>query len=347
MAKLTATAEDPSTITMPLSALRLAYDSSGDEDGDDVTLKEPPTKKRKLPGLSNSLVIPTPEDNPALHQGRTRSAPYIEGQWAAYVYVPIVLETNTALRNLLIDMFNSAKDQVPTLHAISPDLVRCDDGESGSQVPRRKVELHLSLSRPIYLRSHQRHDLKRVVEDTASNTLPYVPFKLNDLRGSVHRTLSRFTASFATIAELTNDERTRTFLALEVGAGHDQFKTLSDRLTPILEQLRQQKYYTQPRFHASFAWALLDDPNKPINLDSVPPKETHKSAGETSVGNGIESDDLVTLKTVPSLPSDLVSSLVATYGSRLTNSKTGGFGVDKICVRIGKDVTTWKLNTFS
>lgn len=31
-----------------------------------------------------------------------------------------------------------------------------------------------------------------------------------------------FDASFATFSELTNDERTRAFLALEVGAGHGE-----------------------------------------------------------------------------------------------------------------------------
>lgn len=30
----------------------------------------------------------------------------------------------------------------------------------------------------------------------------------------------RFRASFAMFSELTNDERTRTFLTMEVGAGH-------------------------------------------------------------------------------------------------------------------------------
>lgn len=31
---------------------------------------------------------------------------------------------------------------------------------------------------------------------------------------------AKFTASFATFAELQYDEKTRTFLAVEVGAGH-------------------------------------------------------------------------------------------------------------------------------
>ena len=32
----------------------------------------------------------------------------------------------------------------------------------------------------------------------------------------------RFVASFAAFSDLTNDERTRTFLCMEIGAGHQE-----------------------------------------------------------------------------------------------------------------------------
>ncbi len=69
-------------------------------------------------------------------------------------------------------------------------------------------------------------------------------------------------ASFATFSDLTNDERTRAFLCMEVGTGHgevylfillihlcskDGFTTqlcvLSDTLTPTLHLFHQQVYY--------------------------------------------------------------------------------------------------------
>jgi hypothetical protein len=90
----------------------------------------------------------------------------------------------------------------------------------------------------------------------------------------------RFKASFATFSELTNDEQTRTFLTLEIGAGHNevilpkfskmkfgvhfvivlsyQLRAFSEALTPTLHSFRQKEFYTDPRFHASIAWALLD-----------------------------------------------------------------------------------------
>ena len=39
----------------------------------------------------------------------------------------------------------------------------------------------------------------------------------------------RFSASFATVADLTNDEHTRTFLTLEVGAGHGNVSCVRTR----------------------------------------------------------------------------------------------------------------------
>ena len=46
-----------------------------------------------------------------------------------------------------------------------------------------------------------------------------------------------FTASFATLSELVNDEKTRTFLTFEVGAGHDEVYL---RLSVLLNSAESQ-----------------------------------------------------------------------------------------------------------
>ncbi|KAJ7644305.1 hypothetical protein FB45DRAFT_1021081 [Roridomyces roridus] len=137
---------------------------------------------------------------------------------------PCLLIAGSALFKLVSRIVGSAKSAVPALHDFSSDL---------------EPELHISLSRPIYLRAHQREDLKRAVKQIAEKTLPFV-------------------ASFAQLTQLANDEGTRTFLALEIGAGYHEFKCLADMLTPTLHAIRQQEFYSTPRFHASIAWALLD-----------------------------------------------------------------------------------------
>jgi U6 snRNA phosphodiesterase len=134
------------------------YASSEDEE---ELLPAPPAKRRKLPALAQSIVIQRPVDDPALHQGRIRSSPFVEGQWAAYVYAPIRLGPRSPLRRFLSDVITHSKDLAPTLHSSV-------DAKNGD----RDIELHISLTRPIYLRAHQREELRRSVKRIAESNAP-------------------------------------------------------------------------------------------------------------------------------------------------------------------------------
>jgi hypothetical protein len=157
-------------VVMPSSTLSLAYESSSEDD--EAEIKAPPAKRKKLPVLSPNLVVPIPQDDPALHQGRARSSPFVEGQWAAYVYIPVRLDVSSRLNGVLASALQAAQSQVPSLHPIGIPPSR--QYTSSLLEPRRgNEELHISLSRPIYLRSHQREDLKQAVRTLASRTSPY------------------------------------------------------------------------------------------------------------------------------------------------------------------------------
>lgn len=152
-------------------------------------------------------------DNPALHQGRIRTKPHVEGQFAAHVYVTLIIGRRSPLHNLLDEILNNAKRLAPTLTAF---------WSQEEQIKKR--ELHISLSRPTYLRTHQREDLKKAVKSLSRRFPPYVIF-YGKLYPRGHNTLlRRFTVSFAAFSELTNDEKTRTFLAMEIGAGHHEVR---------------------------------------------------------------------------------------------------------------------------
>jgi hypothetical protein len=181
---------------------RLVSYSSSDEDEDrEKRLRRPP-----LPPLSQSLLPDVPVDNPALHQGRTRSTSHVEGQWAAYVYVPLTIERWNKLGSILKEVICTAKQVVEGLHVV---------GDNKDE----ETELHISLTRPIYLRTHQREDLKKAVRAVAHNFSVYVlPFAY----GLQYSGRIRFTASLSNFTSLKNDEQTRTFLAMEIGAGHAQ-----------------------------------------------------------------------------------------------------------------------------
>ncbi|KAF4617267.1 hypothetical protein D9613_006008 [Agrocybe pediades] len=229
----------------------VGYASSDDEGiaaHEEITMQErsvlPPKKKRRLPPVSSTVAPDGPKDNPALHQGRVRTVPHVDGQFAAHVYVSLPLGRRSQLYKVLQAILSDAKASIPTLHEI---------WSTSHPEQEARPELHISLSRPIFLRAHQRDDLKRAVKNIAKQHKPFV-------------------VSFAVLSELINDERTRTFLTMEVGAGHHELRSLADSLSPSIEAVRQQAYYVKPRFHASIAWALLHKPHGSTQLHP-PPEE--------------------------------------------------------------------------
>ncbi|KAG2144186.1 uncharacterized protein EDB93DRAFT_1087739 [Suillus bovinus] len=308
----------------------VAYSGSEDEASADA----PEGKKKKLPSLASSFIVPVPVDDPALHQGRVRITPHIEGQYATYVYIPLVVHPGTALYSLLDEVLNVTKEMVPAVHAIG-ETISCSRNSSGSVVnsSRRVRELHFSLTRPIFLRAHQREEFKQAIKLIASRRTP-------------------FQASFATFSEFTNDERTRTFLALEVGAGHNELRDLLSALSPTLQFLRQRDFYSQPRFHVSIAWALLD-PDTSMNGDVDTKRHPHTYEGVTAVED--TSDNNLTgdigksnkqlqakcFPRVPHFPSQLIPTLNQRFGARVSSAHIGGFDADTIVAKIGKDTFSW------
>lgn len=144
-------------------------------------------------------MVATPTDNPALHQGRVRGSPHVEGRWACHVYVPVVSEAGEQLGETLSSAFQAAKAWVPMLHPIGLN----DD----------RWELHISLSRPTFLWTHQREEFKNAVRRVAASR-------------------QGWTLSLTEFIKLENDDRSRVFLAVQVGAGHEQVG-LSLSLIPI------------------------------------------------------------------------------------------------------------------
>ncbi|KAJ7505566.1 hypothetical protein B0H11DRAFT_429103 [Mycena galericulata] len=297
----------------------VAYSSSEESDS-----ASQPAKKRKLPALSSTWLGPAHVDDPSLHQGRRRTMPHVEGQYATHIYASVALDRGSALFKLLCKIIASTKNMVPTLH---------DFWSSPNE--HIEPELHISLSRPVYLRSHQREDMKRAVKALAEKTAP-------------------FTASFAQMSELVNDESTRIFLALEIGAGHHELKTITSMLTPTLRAIRQQEYYAAPRFHASIGWALLrgraSPPQGSTSADNTTPEAGQVPIYSGSINSESRTSSLVSLvpskeyPTITGFPPALVPDLNERYGPALTATAVKSFDVGEICIKIGKEVFRWRLN---
>ncbi|THU99131.1 hypothetical protein K435DRAFT_752217 [Dendrothele bispora CBS 962.96] len=287
----------------------VAYESSDDDEQDEIPPQ--PVKKRKLPTLSSSLIVPAPKDDPTLHQGRIRATPHVDGQWAAHIYVSIKLSRRSALYTLIQKAFERARETVPTLRDIW-DLRFSN--ESQKDELRKTLELHVSLSRPIFLRAHQREEFKQAIRLLARNISP-------------------FKISFATFSVLENDEKTRTFLALDVGAGHHELKALVDGMTPTLRALRQNEYYSDPKFHASIAWALLDKSSESLEATKTTQEAIFTKSGATQ------------FPTIPCIPERLITQLNEEFTVDLRSKSVGVLDIHDVNVKVGKEVSTFRLRS--
>jgi len=117
---------------------------------------------RKLPVLPSTLVVPMPVDDPVRHQGRIRTVPHVEGNWAAHVYLSINVKRSHPLCPLLEAAIAEAKQLVPALESFIP--AKC--------INKHEIELHISLSRPIFIRDYQKEELGRAVKELSQHS-PY------------------------------------------------------------------------------------------------------------------------------------------------------------------------------
>uniref|UniRef100_G3SQ47 U6 snRNA phosphodiesterase n=1 Tax=Loxodonta africana TaxID=9785 RepID=G3SQ47_LOXAF len=56
----------------------------------------------------------------------------------------------------------------------------------------------------------------------------------------------------------TNQEKTRTFVGLEVTSGHAQFLSLVSEVDRVMEEFALTTFYQNPSFHVSLAWCVGD-----------------------------------------------------------------------------------------
>lgn len=138
-----------------------------------------------LPPLAAKVTIPVPMDDPSKHQGRIRTTPHVDGQFAAYVYAPIL--PIQGLQRLLRGIFETIEGQVENVHR----LVHFNSDEPVDEnSPRKRTILpttingvpHLSLTRPVFLRAHQRDILKGAVKEVANKVAKCVYGLVHPLR---------------------------------------------------------------------------------------------------------------------------------------------------------------------
>ncbi|XP_044737389.1 U6 snRNA phosphodiesterase, partial [Chrysoperla carnea] len=215
-----------------------AYESESDEDEklstsstkralndlpDDIPVKRNKLEKLPLP----SFVIETEkireyEDDPSLHGGRIRNFPHERGNWATYIYLPY--KGNEYFSQLV-------------------------DGVADICLPITKLEIvndfHISLTKTVILKYHW-------IESFVST----VRTKLNA------NCLKRFQLFFNSMEVYTNEEKTRTFLGLNINSGYDQLCDAVQIFNECLKEFKLNSFYEDPSFHISILWCVGDKKNE-------------------------------------------------------------------------------------
>jgi len=99
-----------------------------------------------------------------------------------------------------------------------------------------KNEIHISLSRTIFLKYFQHDRFSNLFKDK--------------LQG-----ISKFYISFDDFQSYINDDKTRSFFSLNVGTGYNNLYEIMKRIDDLVISFHQKPFYTPPQYHASISWA--------------------------------------------------------------------------------------------
>ncbi|XP_024392519.1 uncharacterized protein [Physcomitrium patens] len=235
------------------------YESSSDSDVDEETERRGFCVKRFKPAAedktesSSALPLSLPPPPPELfssipdaagtkkrtrsdHGGRVRAFPHVEGNYALHVYIPVVL--SASIRTKIALYLQKAVSLFPSLKSTEDDDLSANVGSN--QGIKLATEFHISLGRTVPIRIHQIdtmvHLLRRKFEGQ-----------------------KRFLVEFGTWEVFVNDDRTRSFLSLEVVAtGYAEIKKQVSLVDHVYTLHGLPTFYPNPRPHISLAWALGD-----------------------------------------------------------------------------------------
>ncbi|KAJ5762971.1 hypothetical protein N7533_001652 [Penicillium manginii] len=280
-----------------------------------------PTSLPPLPASFHSLYASSTrvstKDDPSLHAGRKRAIPHVEGNWPTHLYLEWVPGKEEV--HLLADLIQAA-DANTRKPAIFPSTRSDDAAEvtqdgSGSTVHSllhsdlgAQLPLHISLSRPVVLRTEQRASFTEALS-----------------KGVRSSGISSFHVRPETLKWVSNYEKTRWFLVLRVAKPKaDNLNRLLGLCNSTLHRFGQPPLYARADpmserspdsgsasgsastddgdfsgcFHISIAWRL-DAPESAelervnaVKLDKVQAIDVQFPCVKAKIGNYVENFEL-------------------------------------------------------
>jgi len=193
-------------------------------------------ERPKAPPLPPEFVnfLSEPSRNEVNDQGKVRTIPHIEGNWATYVFISIPLSDG------LLDTLK----QIELASNSFYDEVR--DKKKKPLIFSYLTDFHISLSRTVYIKVFQ-------IE------------KLVDLLNSAFENIPSFHVRFSGLDTFVNDEKTRYFLSATAVAENNRLLYFTKLVDGVLEKFGLPAFYELPKFHASMAWSNVKIEDDLIN----------------------------------------------------------------------------------
>ncbi|XP_050223896.1 uncharacterized protein LOC126673704 [Mercurialis annua] len=259
-----------------MEALIASYgDVSSDSDSDSppstATARvpnPPPEITTPLPPPPVSLLVPPNSIDylQACQPNRVRSFEHVEGNYALHVYIPVHIPATS--KKEIILFLKKVSTLVPGLHVVDVDIpldtLRKDDRKLEQIAVGR--EFHISLGRTVPIRVHQIDSVVSMLRQRLQLKKPYW-------------------IDFSKWEVFVNDEKTRTFLSLEVVTGGlAEITKQIESVNLVYKLLNLPEFYKDPRPHISLAWAMGDISD---SMKRVVKEEMNKSSSRVSSQNHI------------------------------------------------------------
>ncbi|EEY66026.1 uncharacterized protein PITG_03564 [Phytophthora infestans T30-4] len=161
-----------------------------------------------------------------------RAFPHVDGNWPSHVRIDIPVTHE--LRELARHAIERAQE------IVGDAVAMLAFEELGLTSTGATDYLHLSLSRPFVL------------------TYDQINGFVDSLRAAL-KWQQRFSVTLRRALVLANDEKTRSFLALRVGEGEQQFTQVLRCVDQCLSRVEQPTYYKDPIPHVSIASSLGEE----------------------------------------------------------------------------------------
>ncbi|EGX49649.1 hypothetical protein AOL_s00078g138 [Orbilia oligospora ATCC 24927] len=239
------------------------YSDSDDDDSKAGPSQSQPPSSASLPPLPSKFydlytAAPrlTKEDDPSAHGGRHRAIPHVEGNWPTHLYFEWHLTTlELGKVGRLLQVAAEAIGNYEKFHHTEEfKLESFLYSDLGTQLP-----LHISMSRPIVLRTEERDGFVAELE-----------------KGVEASAVQSFDVRFTSLEWVPNQDRTRWFWVMRATSpmlGQCRRTLLSSLLTTcnhVVKNHNQPELYltdsrgaTREGFHVSIGWSLTE-PSKDL-----------------------------------------------------------------------------------